>query len=340
MRNFLVLFMGFIGLLGFAPFGWSAETPDTILIRKTLGDEATGWRAGNVPQIVSQYASPFTGYESYGSPDPKGWRVRFGDLKEFEAFCKEALSKTRYDISRTPLYFDIRAVEKDRAIVVAEEAGVKIARKEGGQKPESQKPEARGRKAEQLASGIPASGTLGAGGEGGRKTALSDTTQLWMLRKVDEEWKITGFVRLMDEAKHAGASDKGAVEKVIQKEMEGWNASEAGKIVSLVAPHFTGYEAYGKADLKTWKVTFRDPDEWKAFCKKRLSRTTYALSRKVLSTDVRGDKALAVVEESSATTHRETGGTLASSHRDLWMLAKVGGGWRITGFIKRFEWME
>jgi ketosteroid isomerase-like protein len=60
----------------------------------------------------------------------------------------------------------------------------------------------------------------------------------------------------------------------------------------------------------------------------------------VVSTDVRGDKALAVVEESSTTTHRETGGKLASKHRDLWMLAKGGGGWKITGFIKRFEWME
>ncbi len=305
MRNFLVLSVGLICLLCIAPFGWSAETPDTILMRKTLGDEATGWRTGNVRQIVSQYASSFTGYESYGSPDPRVWRVRFGDRKEFEAFCKEALSQTRYDISRTPLYFDIRAVEKDKAIAVAEEAGFRIARKEGGQ-----------------------------------KVTVRDTSQLWMLKKVDEEWKITGFVRLMDEAEQPGASDGGALEKVIRKEMEGWNASEAGKIVSLYAPHFTGYEAYGKADLKTWKVTFRDPDEWKAFCKTRLSRTTYALSRKVVSTDVRGDKALAVVEESSMATHRETGGRRASKHRDLWMLAKGGGGWKITGFIKRFEWVE
>ena len=305
MRNLLVLSMGLIGLLCIAPFGWSAETPDTILIRKTLGDEATGWRTGNVRQIVYQYASSFTGYESYGSPDPKAWRVRFGDRRDFEAFCKEALSKTRYDISRTPLYFDIRAVEKDRAIVVAEETGFRIARKEGGQ-----------------------------------KTAVHEAAQLWMLKKVDEEWKITGFVRLMDEAKQAGASDKGAVEKVIQKEMEGWNASDVGKIVSGVASDFTGYEAYGKADLKTWKVTFRDPDEWKAFCKKRLDRTAYELKRTMVSTDIRGKKALAVVEESSKTTHRETGGMLASKHRDLWMLAKVGGGWKITGFIKRFEVTE
>ena len=305
MRNLLVLSMGLIWLLYIAPLGWSAETPDTILIRKTLGDEATGWRTGNVRQIVSQYASSFTGYESYGSPDPKAWRVRFGDRKEFEAFCKEALSETRYDISRTPLYFDIRAVQKDKAIAVAEENGFRIDRAEEG-----------------------------------RKTALSDTTQLWMLEKRDEEWKITGFVRLMDEARQAGASDKGAVEKVIQKEMEGWNASDVGKIVSGVGSHFTGYEAYGKDDLKTWKVAFRDPDEWKAFCKKRLDRTAYVLKRTMVSTDIRGKKALAVVEESATTTHLETGGMLASKHRDLWMLAKVGGGWKITGVIKRFEVME
>ena len=287
------------------PFGSGGETPDTILIRKTLGDEATGWRTGNLRQIVALYESPFTGYESYGSPDPKAWRVRFRDLDEFEEFCKEALSRTRYDISRTPLYFDIRAVGKDEAIVVAEEVGFRIER-----------------------------------GEGGQKAAISDTTQLWMLEKVDEEWKITGFVRLMDGAEQAGASDGGALEQVIRKEMEGWNASEVGKIVSGVASHLTGYEAYGKANLKTCKVTFRDPDEWKDFCKKRLDRTTYELSREVVSTDIRGDKALAVVEESGTTTHRETEGKIASKHRDLWMLAKVGGDWKITGFIKRFEWVE
>ena len=300
MRNLIVVSMGLICVLLIVPFGWSGETPDTILIRKTLGDEATGWRTGNVRQIVSLYESPFTGYESYGSPDPKAWRVRFADLKEFEAFCKEALASTRYDISRTPLYFDIRAVGKDEAIVVAEEIGTRIDR------------------------------------TGGQKASIRDTTQLWMLEKVDEEWKITGFVRMMDGAEQAGASDGDGLEQVIRKEMEGWNASDVGKIMSGVASYFTGYEAYGKADLKTWKVMFRDPDEWKAFCKKRLSRTTYELSREVVSTDIRGDKALVVVEESGTTTHRETERKIASKHRDLWMLAKIGGDWKITGFIKRF----
>ena len=128
MRNIIVLSMGLVCVLLMVPFGSGGETPDTILIRKTLGGEATGWRTGNLRQIVALYKSPFTGYESYGSPDPKAWQVRFRDLDEFEEFCKEALSRTRYDISRTPLYFDIRAVGKDEAIVVAEEIGTRIDR--------------------------------------------------------------------------------------------------------------------------------------------------------------------------------------------------------------------
>ena len=74
-------------LLGWMGTGWAGETVETILIRKVLGDELTGWNTGNVKVVALQYAPHFRGYGG----DPSTWRPKFQGVGELEAFCREAV---------------------------------------------------------------------------------------------------------------------------------------------------------------------------------------------------------------------------------------------------------
>lgn len=306
MKRHWVACMIVVGLAGAVVSSVSGETPDTILMRKTLGDEVTGWRTGDLDLILSAYVpETFVGHEGHGRMDPTTWRVSFSTLDEFRAFCKERLANVKYAVSRNPLYFDVRG---DWAWVVTEDEGTRMDR----------------------ATGV--------------KTAFRDTTELWMLEKIQDEWKITRFVRHLGSTPLSGGT--GTMEAVsgpLKKEAEGWTTSKVGHILSVYdSDAFVGLEAYRQNTPTTWKITFKAFDEWKAFCTKRLDRTQYEVSGKgkTVYVDVKGDQALAVTQRTGKTTHREAGITLTFNDYDLWMLKKIGGQWKITGFIRRLPLPE
>lgn len=301
MKKRWVICMVLVGLAGaVGSLVYSGETPDTIRIRKTLSDEMTGWRTGDLDLILSAYVpEAFVGYEGHGSLDPTTWRVSFSTLDEFTAFCKDRLKNVKYVMSRNPLYFDVRG---DQAWVVTEDEGTRMDRTTGV------------------------------------KTAFRDTTELWMLEKMDDEWKITRFVRHLGYTPMRGSEGtSGAVSKSLKTEAEGWTSSDVGKVLSVYASNgFVGYEAYGKNTPTTCKVTFKDFDEWKTFCTKRLDRIQYTVSSKTVYVDIEGDQALAVTQQAGKAVHREIGTALTFDDYDVWMLKRVGDRWRITGFIRRF----
>jgi hypothetical protein len=127
------------------------------------------------------------------------------------------------------------------------------------------------------------------------------------------------------------------VSRSLDVEAQGWTSSDMGKILSVyVSDGFMGIEAYEKDKPNTWKVTFKNLDEWKAFCTQRLERTQYRVSGKTLYVDRKGDQALAVTQRTGEVTHREAGTSLSFDDYDLWMLRKVGERWKIATFIRRF----
>ncbi|RKY62032.1 MAG: hypothetical protein DRP95_02075, partial [Candidatus Latescibacterota bacterium] len=108
----------FLLLMGWMGKGWAGETVETILIRKVLGDELTGWNTGNAKLVALQYAFNFRGYEGDAGKDPSTWKPGFRDIGELEAFCRDVVSKYRFVLVRNPVYFDVYG---NRALVIAEE---------------------------------------------------------------------------------------------------------------------------------------------------------------------------------------------------------------------------
>ncbi|HID09697.1 MAG TPA: hypothetical protein EYP17_00145 [Candidatus Latescibacteria bacterium] len=282
-------------LLGWMGTGWAGETVETILIRKVLGDELTGWNTGNVKLVALQYAPHFRGYGGDAGGDPFTWRPEFQGVGELEAFCREAVSKYRFVLARNPVYFDIH---KNRALVVAEEEGEAVERTSGKSVPLSHQ-------------------------------------SLWTLEKEGGTWWITGFLRRLPKERAGVTGASGEVRDLLLREAEAWQEGNLKRVVDLYGRTFVGYEGYDKGDPKKWRIAFSGTDPFRAFCKKRLDRTKYHISRKVLSVKVQGGLALALTEEQAYTTHNLTGKTLSARHRDLWMLARKGKAWRIVGFVRR-----
>ncbi|RKY65595.1 MAG: hypothetical protein DRQ08_05395 [Candidatus Latescibacterota bacterium] len=275
--------------------GWAGETVETIAIRKVLGDELAGWNMGNAKLIVLQYAPYFRGYRGDAGRDPATWEPGFRDLGEFEAFCREAVSRYRFDLSRNPIYFDIY---KNKALVVAEDGGEAVERASG------------------------------------RRITFSYKS-LWTLEKEGGSWKITGFLRKLPGWDRGSLRDSDGVREVLLGEARAWQEGDPGKVVGLYGADFVGYEGYDRGDTEKWRISFSGLAPFRAFCRKRLSRTSYTISRKVISVKALKGSALAVTEEKATTTHKLTGKKLSAEHRDLWMLEKEGKSWKIVGFVRR-----
>lgn len=296
---------------------YAAETTETIAIREVFAKEVTGWKRGDVNLALSAYAPYFTGYNGAESADPADWRVCCENLDRLEERLTEEFSRTRYDIYRVPVYFNVSVPVAEKAIVVTEESGTRTDRGTGAQE-------------------------------------AFEYTNLWTFAKIEDKWKITSFVYrtspdtvasgtpydLFPTEDETGTDPQDPLWRTLEKEAKGWQESSGGAIASLCTEEFTGYEGYGNADLKTWQVNFSDTDILKAFFKKRFSRAEYEMSRTPVHFSILGDKALVVTAEKGKTSHRATGATREFDARTLWTLVKKGGGWRITSSVGRIAAAE
>jgi len=150
----------FILMVFWATFA-AAEDQNTIAIRRTLDNELTGWRRGDVNLITSQYTPYFTGYDGQVQVDPRKWAflwsggtVRKTGLEEFTAYVEKRLTGRRYDTARSIKHIEVRG---DRAAVVTEETGT-----------------------------VTHQGT-------GERMAIKQYNY-WVLNKIDDKWKITTLV--------------------------------------------------------------------------------------------------------------------------------------------------
>ena len=78
----------------------AAETPETLLIRQSLGNDKFGHRRGDVDLALSTYAENFVAYEGHNSADPRSWSVLHEDRAGFAQALATDLKTNRYDMER------------------------------------------------------------------------------------------------------------------------------------------------------------------------------------------------------------------------------------------------
>lgn len=273
----------------------SGETPETILIRSTLGNDLSGHRRADADLVLSAYHEDFAGYQGNGNADPRAWSVLYADLDGFTDALNKKLSAYRYETERTLPFIYVRA---KKAMVTSIDSGKVVDRGTG---------EARAIK----------------------------TRRFWTLRKVEEEWLITGLVEELGNAAQTVPEADGSADEIVellQREKQGWEDGNAGSISGLFDEEFIGYDGYGTVKPETWKIIFSGSEELEKWLDKRLQRTSYKVDRRVIFTSVDASRrqALALTSEKLTTTHEKGDVAHSTDRYVLWTLSRRTGDWKIT----------
>lgn len=275
----------------------SAETPETILIRVTLGNELSGHRRADAELTLSAYHPDLVVYTGNGNADPRAWTLQAEERTAFAQALKQDLAAHRYETERTLPLIGVRGTQ---AIVTSLDSGVVVDR----------------------ANGLPRRG---------------DVRRCWLLRKVENDWLITALVDDLGDSllptPSSPVPDPEVVE-LLSREEQGWEAGNAGAVADLYAETLTGFDGLQTARPETWKFVISGAEEWRRWLGKRLANATYTLDRQVIHTLVGPGRrqALAVTRERVATRHRLGDKVHAGERNVLWLLTRQGRGWRIFGF--------
>lgn len=274
-----------------------AETPETILIRVTLGNELSGHRRADAELALSAYHPDLVAYTGNGNADPRAWTLLSEDRTAFAQALKQDLAAHRYETERTLPLIGVRGIQ---AIVTSLDSGVVVNR---------------------------------AGGQQRR----GDVRRCWLLRKVENDWLITARVDDLGDSllptPLSPAPDAEIVE-VLSREKQAWEAGKPGAVADLYDETVSGFDGVQTARPETWKFIIAGAEEWRRWLEKRLASTTYTLDRQVIHTLVSPNRrhALAVTRERVTTRHR-LGDKVHSAERNvLWLMTRQGGDWRIDGF--------
>jgi|SaaInl7_200m_RNA_FD_contig_31_578042_length_1976_multi_19_in_0_out_0_2 hypothetical protein len=273
----------------------SGETPETILIRSTLGNDLSGHRRADADLVLSAYYEDFAGYQGNGNADPRAWSVLYEDLDGFTVALNKKLSTHRYETERTLPFIHVRG---KKAMVTSIDSGKVVDRGTG-------------------------------------EVRSIKTRRFWTLRKVEEEWLITGLVEALgDSAQVVPEADANADEivKLLLREKQGWEDGDAGSISGLFDEEFIGYDGYGTIKPETWKIIFGGSEELEQWLDKRLERTSYKVDRRVVFTSVDANQreALALTSEKLTTTYEKGDAAPSIDRYVLWTLSRRTGDWKIT----------
>lgn len=139
----------------------------------------------------------------------------------------------------------------------------------------------------------------------------------------------------------AGESeDVQKVRALLYKEQDSYLQGDTERLLSCYAPDFVGYQANGEGP-ELWRVGIVGLDSLRSRYAADAATAPSWLKRhpevqygnEVVHISVKDDRAIALTQHWSSlpdTTARETRNGI---HQSVWMLAKVKGEWRITGFI-------
>ena len=271
------------------------ETPETILIRRTLANDLSGYRRADADLVLSGYHEDFFTLQGNGNADPRGWSVLYENLDAFVADLGQKLAGNRYETERTLPFIYVRGKQ---AMITSLDSGQVVDRK------------------------------------GGDSIDIR-VRRFWTLRKVEEEWLITSLVDNLGDSAVAvqpGGAKESEIVDLLQREEQAWENGSAGSITGLFDEQFIGYSGYGTIKPETWKIVFSNVEELEKWLDKRFQFTAYQLDREVIFTTVGADRrqALALTREQVRTTH-EKGDVAHSMERYvLWTLSRRSGDWKIT----------
>ena len=138
----------------------------------------------------------------------------------------------------------------------------------------------------------------------------------------------------------AESEDVQKVRALLYKEQDSYLQGDTEQLLSCYAPGFVSYGAGGQGP-ELWQVGFVGLDSLRTGYAVPAANTPSWLQRhpevrsgnEVLHVSVKDGRAIALTQHWSSlpdTTARET---LYTMHQTVWMAAKVGSEWKITGFI-------
>ena len=274
------------------------ETPETILIRSSLGNDLSGHRRADAELVLSAYHEEFVAYRGNGNNDPRAWSILHEDLNSFTQALNADLQAYRYETERTLPFIHVRL---KKAMVTSLDSGKVVNRQSG---------------------------------------AVQDVRirRFWTLRKIEEEWLITGLIEDIGYSLLAfpqAGTPSAEIVSLLDREQQGWKENRAGSISSLFDEEFIGCDGYDTNDPITWKIVFSSAEDLETWLDKRLQNTTYDLDRRVIYTAVSPSnrKALAVSREKLSTRHKNGDVTHSLDRYVLWTLSRRSGNWKITNVV-------
>ena len=290
-------------LLVFVAPAHPAETPETILIRKVINADKFGKRTGDAEIILPHYARDMAVYEGHNTIDPRGWSVLHEDYPSFERDLQEDLLIHRYDTERTvPFILAREEGTEKKAIVTTIDSGVVINRQTGETRP-------------------------------------LRSERLWFFTKLDDEWKVSGYVQNLGDSTSIGVTrPSDSVDEIadlLDREKESWENGDSGSIAGFCNNTFTAYNGNDKILPASWKILFNDAEELKEWLDKRLRNAKYKIDRQVVHTSLSegGREALALTRESISATYEVGPAAHELKRYVLWMLSRRSGDWRITHLV-------
>jgi hypothetical protein len=282
-------------LLLFAAAAHAGETPETILIRRTLGNDLSGHRRADTELVLSAYHQDFVAYQGNANADPRAWSILHEDLAAFTQALEKDLAAYRFETERTLPFIHVRST---KAMITSIDSGQVVDRRT-------------------------------------RTAQTIKVRRFWTLAKAEDGWLITAMVEDLGDSALAVKPEESRIDEIVgilQREEQAWESGSVDAVAGLYAEEFIGYDGYGTIRPETWKIVFSDAEELERWLGKRLDRSTYQLDREVVFTRMGTSRreAVALTREKVSTAH-EKGDVIHSTERYvLWTLSRRSGDWKIT----------
>ena len=286
-----------VGILGMQ--ARAAETPETILIRKTIDNEKFAKRRGNAEQMLESYGEHVAAYEANGTIDPRGWTVSHENRAALAQAFATQLQEKRFDFDRVMPFILVLTPQHEKAIATTVDSGVVIDNSTGISEP-----------------------------------LLEE--RLWFFDKIEDEWLVSGFVQNLGDATTVGTTRPfdpvPELSELLEQEKEAWETGSAGSIAGLYNEKLAAYSGESEVKPAKWKIIFGDSEDWESWLTKRLGTAQYEIDRNVVYADLgaSGQEAVAVTRE-TVTTKYDKGPVEHSLDRYvLWLASRKSGSWKIN----------
>ncbi len=286
-----------VGILGMQ--ARAAETPETILIRKTIDNEKFAKRRGNAEQMLESYIEEVAVYEGHGTIDPRGWTVLHESRSDLGRSLPIQLQAKRFDFDRVMPFILVLVPQHEKAIATTIDSGVVIDKATGKSEPLFEE-------------------------------------RLWFFDKIDDEWLVSGYVQNLGDSTTVGIirpfDPVPELNELLEQEKEAWEQGSPGSIAGFYTEKMAAYSGEKEVKPATWKIIFGHTEDWESWLTKRLGNATYEIDRSVVYATLgdNGQEAVAVTRETVTTKYDKGPAEHSLDRYVLWLASRKGGSWKIN----------